>query len=41
MNNKDNGIMTKIWGQPGWLFLHSITIGYPYIIDYLIAHLYI
>jgi hypothetical protein len=33
MDNKDNGMMTKIWGPPGWLFLHSITFGYPYLID--------
>ena len=31
--NVDNGMMTKIWGPPGWLFLHSVTFGYPYIID--------
>jgi hypothetical protein len=30
--NVDNGMMTKIWGPPGWLFLHCITFGYPYII---------
>jgi len=28
--NIDNGMMTKIWGPPGWLFLHCITFGYPY-----------
>ena len=33
MDNKDNGMMTKIWGPPGWLFLHSISFGYPYLID--------
>ncbi len=27
------GLMTKIWGPPGWLFLHSVTMGYPNIID--------
>ena len=21
--------MTKIWGPPGWLFLHCVTMGYP------------
>lgn len=31
--NIDNGMMTKVWGPPGWLFLHCITYGYPYIID--------
>lgn len=30
--NVDNGMMTKIWGPPGWLFLHCVTFGYPYII---------
>tara|TARA_B110000208_G_C11690111_1_gene401959 strand:+ start:65 stop:685 length:621 start_codon:yes stop_codon:yes gene_type:complete len=32
-DNKDNGMMTKIWGPPGWLFLHSVTFGYPYFIN--------
>jgi hypothetical protein len=32
-SNADNGMMTKVWGPPGWLFLHCITFGYPYIID--------
>ena len=27
------GMMTKIWGPPGWLFLHNVTMGYPNIID--------
>jgi hypothetical protein len=31
--NVDNGIMTKVWGPPGWLFLHSIAFGYPYAIN--------
>jgi len=22
-------MMTKVWGPPGWSFLHSITFGYP------------
>lgn len=26
-------MMTKIWGPPGWVFLHSITMGYPQEID--------
>jgi hypothetical protein len=24
-----NGMMTKVWGPPGWFFLHSITFGFP------------
>lgn len=24
---------TKIWGPPGWLFLHCVTMGYPEFID--------
>ncbi len=31
--NVDNGMMTKVWGPPGWLFLHSIAFGYPYAIN--------
>ena len=31
--NVDNGMMTKVWGPPGWLFLHCITFGYPYTIN--------
>tara|TARA_B100001057_G_C22820874_1_gene939344 strand:+ start:113 stop:802 length:690 start_codon:yes stop_codon:yes gene_type:complete len=31
--NVDNGMMTKIWGPAGWLFLHCITFGYPYVIN--------
>ena len=31
--NVDNGMMTKVWGPPGWLFLHCITFGYPYVIN--------
>ena len=26
---KNNGLITKIWGGPGWIFNHSITFGYP------------
>jgi len=26
-------MMTNVWGPPGWVFLHSITIGYPIKID--------
>jgi hypothetical protein len=32
--NVDNGMMTKVWGPPGWLFLHSISFGYPYTINH-------
>jgi hypothetical protein len=28
-DNANNGLMTKVWGPPGWMFLHSITMGYP------------
>jgi hypothetical protein len=31
--NVDNGMMTKIWGPPGWLFLNCVAFGYPYTID--------
>ena len=31
--NVDNGLMTRIWGPSGWLFLHCITFGYPYKIN--------
>ena len=24
-----NGMMTKVWGPPGWFFLHSVTFGFP------------
>lgn len=26
---KNNGLVTKLWGGPGWIFNHSITFGYP------------
>ena len=26
---KNNGLITKIWGGPGWTFGHSVTFGYP------------
>ena len=26
---KNNGLITKIWGEPGWTFCHSVTFGYP------------
>lgn len=28
-NYKNNGLITKIWGEPGWTFGHSVTFGYP------------
>ena len=24
-----NNINPSIWGEPGWIFLHSITFSYP------------
>lgn len=27
--NAKNGLMTKVWGPAGWLFLHCVTFGYP------------
>ena len=33
MSNKNNGLIAKIWGPPGWLFLHCITMGYPEYIE--------
>lgn len=29
IDNKNNGLITKIWGGPGWIFNHSVTFGYP------------
>ena len=26
---KNNGLITKIWGEPGWTFNHAATFGYP------------
>lgn len=31
--NVDNGMMTKVWGPAGWLFLHCVSFGYPYSIN--------
>ena len=28
-SNENNGIMTKVWGPPAWIFLHCVTFGYP------------
>ncbi len=27
--NATNGLMTNVWGPPGWVFLHAVTFGYP------------
>lgn len=27
--SENNGMITKIWGPPAWVFLHSVTMGYP------------
>jgi len=27
--NANNGMMTRVWGPPGWFFLHCVTFGYP------------
>jgi hypothetical protein len=29
LNNSNNGLITKIWGESAWIFGHSITFGYP------------
>ena len=26
---QNNGMMTKVWGPPGWMFLHAVVFGYP------------
>jgi hypothetical protein len=31
--NVHNGMMTKVWGPAGWLFLHCVSFGYPHKID--------
>ena len=31
--NLDNGLMTRLWGPSGWMFLHCVSFGYPYKID--------
>lgn len=30
MENKSNGLITKIWGPPCWDTLHAFSFGYPY-----------
>ena len=27
--SENNGMITKIWGPPAWIFLHCVTMGYP------------
>jgi|APSaa5957512493_1039668.scaffolds.fasta_scaffold61275_2 hypothetical protein len=27
--NINNGMITKLWGPPGWKYLHTVTFGYP------------
>lgn len=33
MQTKSEGMMTKVWGPTSWIFLHSVTFGYPEQID--------
>lgn len=28
-DNANNGMMTKVWGPPGWFFLHTVSFGCP------------
>tara|TARA_X000001036_G_scaffold355051_2_gene336781 strand:- start:2486 stop:3082 length:597 start_codon:yes stop_codon:yes gene_type:complete len=28
-DNIHNGMMTKVWGPPGWFFLHTVSFGCP------------
>ena len=28
-DNSANGLRTFVWGPPAWIFLHSVTFGYP------------
>jgi hypothetical protein len=28
-SNQNNGLITRIWGPAGWIFMHAITFGYP------------
>ena len=32
-SQNSNGLMTKVWGPAGWVFLHSCVMGYPVKID--------
>ena len=29
MSGESNGMMTSIWGPPGWFFMHTIAQNYP------------
>lgn len=29
VSDSSNGLMTKVWGPAGWIFLHSCAAGYP------------
>lgn len=29
ITNENNGLTTDVWGPPAWVFLHSVTFGYP------------
>ena len=29
LDNKNNGLITRIWGRAGWTFGHCVTFGYP------------
>ncbi len=28
-SNKNNGLITKLWGPSAWEYLHSVSFGYP------------
>ena len=28
-DHKNNGLITKVWGEPAWTFNHAVTFGYP------------
>lgn len=28
-DNKNNGLITKVWGPPAWIFNHAVSYGYP------------
>ena len=32
-SQENNGMMTKVWGPAGWVFLHACVMGYPVKID--------
>ena len=31
--SENNGMITKIWGPPAWVFLHTVVMGYPAKLD--------